>query len=208
MSYFCLAVPLSGDFYSNLLGRRVVEVVVEEGLAPCEDVVACEEWDVPLHTCEMAGETMTGGQACLLHLAWGMATMTAMIGAMTATTHHVVDHHQSCLHVTGELSVLSVLLIKLFYSEVTCMTLFEIPGALTCLTGNQRDDRTQTWCAPRMSADPFLMLAAVLMIAHQCHQCPPLSVALTMLVPVSPQTSIADVHLRHLQVMELEGECI
>lgn len=28
------------DFYSNLLGRKVAEVVVEEGLAPCEDVVA------------------------------------------------------------------------------------------------------------------------------------------------------------------------
>lgn len=40
MSYFCSAILLSCDFYSNLLGRRVVEVVVEEGLAPCEDVVA------------------------------------------------------------------------------------------------------------------------------------------------------------------------
>lgn len=115
MWYFCSAFLLLGYFCSNLLGRKVVEVVVGEGLAPCEDVVAWEEWDVPLHTCEMVEWTMTGGQACLLHPAWGMATMTAMIGDMTATTHHVVDHHQSCLHVTGELSVLYILLIKLFY---------------------------------------------------------------------------------------------
>jgi len=187
------------QIYSNLLGRRVVEVVVGEGLAQCGVVVEWEEWDAHLPTCEMAEETMTGGQDCLLHPAWGMATMTVMTVAMI-TTHRVVDHHQSCHHVTGDLSVLSVPILKLFIYKWHVWLTFNPKEGLTCLTGNQKDDRTQTWCVPRMSVDPSLMLAEVLTNARQCHQCPLLIVALTMVVHASPQTSIAEEHPHLRQV--------
>lgn len=50
------------------------------------------------------------------------------------------------------------------------------------------------------------MLAEVLTNARQCHQCPLLIVALTMVVHASPQTSIAEEHPHLRQVMELQGE--
>ena len=193
------------QIYSNLLGRRVVEVAVGEVLAQCGVVVEWEEWGAHFPTCEMAEETTTGGQDCLLHPAWGTATMTAMTVAMI-TTHRVVDHHQSCHHVTGDLSVLSVPVLKLFIYKWHVWLTFNPKEGLTCLTGNQKDDRTQTWCVPRMSVDPSLMLAEVLTNAHQCHQCPLLTVALTMVVHASPQTSIAEEHPHLRQVMEQQGE--